>query len=170
MNELMKKLLLLLLLSLGLIGISYADDSQVAIEREIAEFKAELALALIPPNANISGDGWSCNTTPRQYRLAVGGRLCIMVLPTDSVSIGCNFCNYIIKVLKQMKVVLENKINEVEDDEFKELKINMIEQQIFEIEAEIAVYKAKSDYFFNRYGCHAGYKKSGNFCIKYLGN
>ena len=32
----MKKLLLLLLLSLGLIGISYAGDSQEAVERKIA--------------------------------------------------------------------------------------------------------------------------------------
>ena len=42
----MKKLLLLLLLSLGLIGISYADDSQEAVEREIAEFEAQLAVEL----------------------------------------------------------------------------------------------------------------------------
>ena len=42
----MKKLLLLLLLSLGLIGISYADDSQEAVEREIAEFEAQLELEL----------------------------------------------------------------------------------------------------------------------------
>ena len=41
-----KKLLLLLLLSLGLIGISYADDSQAAVEREIAAFESELALEL----------------------------------------------------------------------------------------------------------------------------
>ena len=38
----MKKLLILLLLTLGLIGVSFADDSQEAIEREIAEFEAEL--------------------------------------------------------------------------------------------------------------------------------
>ena len=43
----MKKLLLLLLLSLGLIGISYAGDSQEAVEREIAEFEAELADELL---------------------------------------------------------------------------------------------------------------------------
>ena len=42
----MKKLLLLLLLSLGLIGISYAGDSQEAVEREIAEFEAQLELEL----------------------------------------------------------------------------------------------------------------------------
>jgi hypothetical protein len=49
----MKKLLLLLLLSLGLIGISYADDSQEAIEREIAEFEAELAAELALEEATI---------------------------------------------------------------------------------------------------------------------
>ena len=42
----MKKLLLLLLLSLGLIGISYAGDSQEAVEREIAEFEAQLEVEL----------------------------------------------------------------------------------------------------------------------------
>ncbi|MDB4847916.1 TonB C-terminal domain-containing protein, partial [Candidatus Pseudothioglobus singularis] len=42
----MKKLLLLLLLSLGLIGASYADDSQEAIESEIAAFEAKLEAEL----------------------------------------------------------------------------------------------------------------------------
>jgi colicin import membrane protein len=42
----MKKLLLLLLLSLGLIGISYADDSQEAIESEIAAFEAKIEAEL----------------------------------------------------------------------------------------------------------------------------
>ncbi|MBC8514016.1 MAG: hypothetical protein H8D28_06565 [Candidatus Thioglobus sp.] len=42
----MKKLLQLLLLSLGLIEISYADDSQEAIEIEIAAFEAKLEAEL----------------------------------------------------------------------------------------------------------------------------
>ena len=42
----MKKLLLLLLLSLGFVGTSYAGDSQEAVEREIAEFEAQLEVEL----------------------------------------------------------------------------------------------------------------------------
>ena len=42
----MKKLLILLLLTLGLIGVSFADDSQEAIESEIAAFEAKLEAEL----------------------------------------------------------------------------------------------------------------------------
>ena len=157
----MKKIFLILLLSLGLIGISYADDSQAAIEKEIAEFEAELALALIP----LSGKFWTCNRSI--YKQSYGGLLCKRSNPSDPPR--CWYCKEIIKALKQIKVVLEKKINEVEDDELKELKIEMIEQQIFEIEATIAEFEAEAD-FYNKipcpdhWECKIGYERYNNSC------
>ena len=72
----MKKLLLLLLLSLGLIGISYAGDSQEAVEREIAEFEAQLEvelarqrLLLLEALAQHYKDGTIVDPMPTEYWL-----------------------------------------------------------------------------------------------------
>ena len=72
----MKKLLLLLLISFGLIGISYADDSQEAVEREIAEFEAQLEvelarqrLLLLEALAQHYKDGTIVDPGPTEYWL-----------------------------------------------------------------------------------------------------
>ena len=82
----MKKLLILLLLTLGLIGVSFADDSQEAIEREIAEFEAELEAEEKPKsysksiNAQVAKNAIRClalsylqTTIPENEKFSQGG-------------------------------------------------------------------------------------------------
>jgi len=102
----MKKLLLVLLISLGFVGLAVAE-------------------IFIPANSHKSGTSWICNTN--YYRnIAKTGCRYVPANSTSSYSSNVFKCNT--GYSKSGNSCKSVKANEVEDDELKELKIEIVKE------------------------------------------
>jgi len=128
----MKKLLLLLLLSLGFVGPAVAE-------------------IFIPANSHADGNSWTCNTS--YYK---DGSICRSVPANAYSNYNSNYWYCSTGYYKSGSSCKSAQANEVENDEIKELKIEVLFKKIK------INWKAGS----KDWKCKEGYKKSGNKCVR----
>jgi len=133
----MKKLLLVLLISLGFVGLAVAE-------------------IFIPANSHKSGTSWICNTN--YYRnIAKTGCRYVPANSTSSYSSNVFKCNT--GYSKSGNSCKSVKANEVEDDELKELKIEIVKENCPTDTPGCDMIGVMSPW-----SCKEGYIKSGNEC------
>ena len=126
-----KKILLFLLLSLGFVGPAVAE-------------------IFIPANSHADGNSWTCNTS--YYK---DGSVCRSVPANAYSNYNSNYWYCSTGYYKSGSSCKSAQANEVENDEIKKVKIEVLFTKRIHWKAGSKDWK-----------CKEGYKKSGNKCFK----